>query len=58
MQIVWGMRDWCFHAGILKKWQSILPDVPVHRLENAGHYLIEDAPDEVISRIKGFIGQA
>ena len=51
VQILWAMQDWCFHRKILAKWESILPDADVRRLENAGHYLLEDAGEEVIAAI-------
>ena len=54
VQIIWGMQDWCFHTNILKRWQEILPEAEVHQLENAGHYLLEDASEEAINLIRYF----
>jgi haloalkane dehalogenase len=54
VQILWGMQDWCFHQNILKVWESILPDATIHRFENAGHYLMEDAGDAVIAALREF----
>lgn len=53
--IIWGKKDFCFNDYFLDKWQSIYPDASVKVLENAGHYLIEDEPQEVISSIKSFL---
>lgn len=55
VQILWGMQDWCFHAGILAEWERRLPDAPVHRFTGAGHYLMEDAGAEVLPLIGGFV---
>jgi pimeloyl-ACP methyl ester carboxylesterase len=55
VQIVWGMQDWCFHGRILQQWEQILPDAQVHRFEQAGHYLFEDAAEEVIPVIREFL---
>jgi haloalkane dehalogenase len=54
VQLLWGMRDWCFHEGILDAWQSILPEAAVHRFEEAGHYMFEDAGDDAIAALGAF----
>ena len=54
----WSMeQDWCFHEGILKTWQSILPDAEVQRFDDAGHYLLEDAGEAVTGAIRQFDGR-
>ena len=55
VQIIWGMRDWCFHDRILAQWESILPDANVERIEEAGHYLMEDAGERIIPLVREFI---
>ncbi len=52
--IVWAMRDWLYTARQLKWWQRYLPGAEVHRLERAGRYIQEDAPDELIRFIRDF----
>ncbi|MCD8483074.1 MAG: hypothetical protein LR015_10670 [Verrucomicrobia bacterium] len=42
VRIFWGMRDWCFHSGILAEWRKRLPKAEVSVWEDAGHYLLED----------------
>lgn len=54
MQILWGERDWCFTPQFREEWQRRFPHAYVHKFDNAGHYLIEDEPDGVISRIRDF----
>ncbi|MGA1204593.1 MAG: alpha/beta fold hydrolase [Opitutales bacterium] len=55
VQIIWGMRDWCFHGGILDRWEEILPGARVHRFERAGHYLLEDAGEAIIPLVRNFV---
>ena len=38
----WGMKDFCFHGGFLREWKKRLPNLTVHEINNAGHYLLED----------------
>ncbi|RMD80033.1 MAG: alpha/beta hydrolase, partial [Chloroflexi bacterium] len=51
MRIVWGGRDWCFDDRFLAGWLKRFPDAEVTRLDDAGHYVLEDASDDVIARI-------
>ncbi|HBC87569.1 MAG TPA: alpha/beta hydrolase [Lentisphaeria bacterium] len=53
--IVWGMKDWCFNPGFLKKWKDIYPQATVLPLYEAGHYLFEDKPHEITEFVKKFI---
>jgi cis-3-alkyl-4-acyloxetan-2-one decarboxylase len=54
--ICWGMRDFVFDRHFLEEWRSHLPIAGVHRFEDAGHYVLEDARDEVIERVQRFLG--
>lgn len=54
--LIWGMRDWCFSPEFLKRFLQDYPEATVRKLENAGHYLLEDDPDEVIGAMKEFLG--
>ena len=46
--LVWGMKDPAFgRGGILERWQETFPTARVLRLKSAGHYIQEDAPDEI-----------
>lgn len=52
MEIVWGMRDWCFTPMFKAQWEQRFPDAFVSELEGAGHYVNEDAPEAVVSAIR------
>ncbi|MBF0275101.1 MAG: alpha/beta fold hydrolase [Nitrospinae bacterium] len=53
--ICWGMKDFCFNDIFLKRWETIYPEAEIHRFENAGHYVLEDAQEEINSFIDLFI---
>ena len=59
MLFCWGMRDFVFDHHFLDEWVKRFPHAEVHRFEDAGHYLLEDAGDEVYPLVRGFLrGQA
>jgi len=49
--LIWGMRDWCFRRECLTRLQQAFPDARTVELADAGHYVLEDAPDEVLHEI-------
>jgi pimeloyl-ACP methyl ester carboxylesterase len=54
LQLVWGMRDRVFVPVFIEEWLELFPDSPTVELE-AGHYIVEDRPDEVAEAIDGFV---
>jgi cis-3-alkyl-4-acyloxetan-2-one decarboxylase len=56
--LIWGMRDWCFTPKFLDRFLEFFPQATVHKLENAGHYVIEDAHEEIVPMLEEFFGQA
>lgn len=53
--LIWGMRDWCFTPHFLNRFLQIFPDAEVHRLDDAGHYVVEDAHERIIPLIEAFL---
>jgi haloalkane dehalogenase len=53
--ILWGGKDFCFNKHFFEKWVEIYPEASAHWYANAGHYILEDALDEVSSEIWNFI---
>lgn len=45
--IGWGDRDFVFDHHFLAKWREYLPDAEVHHWADCGHYVLEDAWDEL-----------
>ncbi|MGR3220644.1 MAG: alpha/beta fold hydrolase [Candidatus Anammoxibacter sp.] len=56
--IIWGMQDFCFTSYYLEQWQKIFPGIHVHKIEGAGHYLLEDEPDMIVQKVKEELNQA
>jgi pimeloyl-ACP methyl ester carboxylesterase len=52
---IWGMRDWCFKPKFLERFLDFFPKADVHRLPDAGHYVIEDAYEEIIPLVDQFL---
>lgn len=46
--ICWGMRDFVFDKRFLDAWARILPEAEVHAFDDCGHYILEDAAEEVV----------
>jgi haloalkane dehalogenase len=47
MLIAWGERDWCFTPAFREEWERRFPAASVHRIADAGHYVVEDAGEQV-----------
>lgn len=54
--LVWGMKDWCFTPHFLERFEKFFPAAESHRLEEAGHYVVQDAAEEVAAAMEGFLG--
>ena len=54
LALVWGMRDPVFQSVFLDQWRELFPAASLTKLEDAGHYLVEDRPDEVAEAIAAF----
>ena len=55
MLICWGMKDFVFDHHFLTQWQQRFPDAVVHKFDDCGHYILEDAKEEVVPFIHDFI---
>ena len=55
MLLAWGLRDFVFDGEFLAEWRRHFPRADVAALADAGHYLLEDAGDELIPRIARFL---
>lgn len=52
IQIYWGKKDWCFTPQYKRRWEDIYPHAYCDQYKNAGHYLLEDAGDEIIPHME------
>jgi len=55
MLICWGLKDFVFDKHFLDEWQQRFPDAQTHTFDDCGHYILEDASDEVVPLVSTFI---
>ncbi len=54
--LIWGEQDWCFPPEIfLNEYLKYYPNAFVHRIADAGHYLLEDSPKETLDAMREFL---
>jgi haloalkane dehalogenase len=57
VHITWAMKDVAFTPNLLDTlWLDTFPDASVTRLEDAGHYLQEDAHELIAPELASFVG--
>jgi haloalkane dehalogenase len=56
-QLIWGMRDWCFTPWFLDRFEQIFPQAEVHRLADAGHWVVEDAHEQIVPMVTQFLAK-
>ena len=55
--LAWPMQDPAFTPEYLDRWLGTFPDAEVTRIEEASHYVQEDAHEVVIPRLLEFLGR-
>ena len=55
MLICWGLKDFVFGHQFLDEWLCRFPGADVQRFEDCGHYILEDAGDEIIPLVRRFV---
>lgn len=53
--VCWGEKDPIFDRGFLSEWMRRFPLAEVHRFPQAGHYVMEDAFEQIIPVVKRFL---
>jgi haloalkane dehalogenase len=56
--IHWGRRDFVFDDAFLAEWRRRFPDAEVYEYPDAGHYVLEDAHEHIVPRIRAFLAAA
>ncbi len=56
MLLCWGMRDFIFDGAFLAEWERRFPAAEVHRFEDAGHLVLEDAGERILPLVRRFLG--
>jgi pimeloyl-ACP methyl ester carboxylesterase len=58
VKIMWAMKDFAFTPEIVDQlWLKTFPDAEVVRIEDAGHYLQEDAHERIVPALVEFLGR-
>jgi haloalkane dehalogenase len=52
--LVWPTKDIAFREPERKRWEKTFPNHRTVILEGAGHYIQEDAPEEIVSAIRAW----
>jgi pimeloyl-ACP methyl ester carboxylesterase len=52
--IVWGTADVLFGEDVLGQWHQVFPHASVRRLSDSGHFVPEDAPQQLLSDLRDF----
>ncbi|MBU0482337.1 MAG: alpha/beta fold hydrolase [Proteobacteria bacterium] len=55
--ILWGGKDFCFNNTFYQEWHRRFPHARSIYLENAGHFVLEDADGQVDHLINGFFDE-
>lgn len=53
--LVWGMRDWCFRTECLRRFQEAWPQAEAIEMNDVGHYVMEDAPEDTVAAVSDFL---
>ncbi|HEX7598463.1 MAG TPA: alpha/beta hydrolase, partial [Polyangia bacterium] len=55
--ICWGERDVVFPAATLDIWRQHWPHAEIHRFSDCGHWVLEDAPEEIGEKVAAFMAK-
>ena len=55
MLLLWGAKDWCFTLDFHREFQQRFPQAESHVIADAGHYVFEDAAEDVAETVRGFL---
>lgn len=55
VRVLWGGQDFCFNDSFLARWRELLPQAEVTRIADAGHYVLDDAREDVIPAVTEFL---
>ncbi len=53
--VFWGLKDFVFDREVLDVWRTTWPQAEVHALPDCGHYVLEDAAEEIVPRVRAFL---
>ena len=53
--LIWGMRDPVLTPAVLRRWQGLYPQARSYEIEDASHFLQEDAHERIVPWIEAFL---
>lgn len=53
--LCWGAKDFVFDLRVLTEWRRRFPTARVREFADCGHYLLEDAPQEIAEEVRQFL---
>jgi haloalkane dehalogenase len=56
--ICWGAKDFVFDHHFLSEFRRIFPAAEAHEFPDCGHYVLEDAADEIIDLMRTFLASS
>ncbi|HVZ64960.1 MAG TPA: alpha/beta fold hydrolase [Lacunisphaera sp.] len=56
VHLLWGGKDFCFDRHYFERWKNLLPGAASDYLESAGHYVLEDAPEQCLTVVRRHLG--
>lgn len=57
VQLIWGMKDWCFRPECMTRFQTIWPHARSTEIANAGHFVVEEATEQVLDSIQSLVSE-
>jgi haloalkane dehalogenase len=55
--LLWGEKDFVFKPAVLEVFEEIWPHAESHRFPEAGHYVLEDAAEEIETLVRDFLAR-
>ena len=53
--VCWGEQDFVFDAHFLAEWRRRLPGAEFHSFPDCGHFVLEDAPQDIAALLQNFL---
>lgn len=58
MLLIWGAKDYVFNDRFYEEWRRRFPGADRHYIEDAGHFVVEDAYERIVPWIERFLDEA
>lgn len=55
--ICWGLKDFVFDKHFLARWEQTFSNAEIHRFDDCGHYILEDATEDVLRLTADFLAR-